>query len=159
MRVRPYGTIDNKIDGAVLVLIDIDDLKRSNAQLTEARDYADAIVETVWQPLIVLNDDFRVITANRSFYDTFEMSPEQTEQHSIFELGNGQWDIPQLRSQLEDVLASNAKFQDFEVEHNFEQLGQKTMRLKVRKMPKIDSTQMMVLAIEDITAQTRTLED
>ncbi|MBD2464436.1 PAS domain-containing protein [Oscillatoria sp. FACHB-1407] len=155
LRIRPYRTIDNKIDGAVLVLIDIDDLKRSNAQLMAARDYADAIVETVWQPLIVLNENLYVITANRSFYETFEVSPMQTEQHSMFELGNGQWNIPQLRSHLEAILASNTQFQDFEVEHDFEQIGRKVMRLKARKMPKIDNTQMILLAIEDITDQPR----
>lgn len=157
LRIRPYRTIDNKIDGAVLVLIDIDDLKRSNAQLTEARDYANAIVETVWEPLIVLNSDLRVITANLSFYETFQVLPPQTEQHSIFELSDGQWNILQLRSQLEEVLASNAEFQDFEVEHNFEQIGRKIMRLKARKMTMVDSAQMilLLLAIEDITEQRR----
>ncbi|MBD2778419.1 chemotaxis protein CheB [Iningainema tapete] len=151
LRVRPYRTIDNKIDGAVLVLIDIDDLKRSNAQLMEARDYADAIGETVWEPLIVLNGDLYVITANRSFYETFQVSPVQTEQQLIFELGNGQWDIPQLRSHLEEILASNAQFQEFAVEHDFDQIGRKSLRLKARNMPKIDNTQMILLAIEDIT--------
>ncbi|BAU09636.1 signal transduction histidine kinase with CheB and CheR activity [Leptolyngbya sp. NIES-3755] len=152
LRIRPYRTIDNKIDGAVLVLIDIDDLKRSNAQLMEARDYADAIVETVWEPLLVLNGSFRVITANQPFYDKFQVSPLQTEQYSIFELGNGQWNIPQLRSQLEGIVASNAQFQDFEVEHEFEQIGRKVMQLKARKVPTSDNTQMILLAIDDITA-------
>jgi two-component system, chemotaxis family, CheB/CheR fusion protein len=158
LRIRPYRTIDNKIDGAVLVLIDIDDLKRSNAQLIEARDYANAIVETVWEPLLVLNGDLRVITANRSFYNTFQVTPPQTEQQLIFELGNGQWNIPQLRSQLEEILASDTQFQDFEVEHEFERIGRKIMRLKARKLPKIDSTVMILLAIEDIT-ELRRLEN
>jgi two-component system CheB/CheR fusion protein len=136
----------------VLVLIDIDNLKRSNAQLIEARDYADAIVETVWQPLIVLNQDLRVIAASRSFYDAFQVAPVETEQHLIFELGNGQWNIPQLRSQLEEILASNTQFQDFQVEHEFEQIGRKVMRLKARKLPRINNIQMILLAIEDITA-------
>ncbi|HBL61455.1 MAG TPA: histidine kinase [Cyanobacteria bacterium UBA8803] len=153
LRIRPYRTIDNKIDGAVLVLIDIDDLKRSTAQLMEARDYADALVETVWEPLIVLNQDLRVIAANRSFYDTFQIAPVQTEQPVIFELGNGEWNIPQLRSLLEEILPSNSQFQDFEVEHDFEQIGRKVMRLKARKLPRIDNTQMILLAIEDITEQ------
>jgi len=146
--------MDNKIDGAVLVLVDIDDLKRSNAQLMEARDYAEAIVETVREPLLVLNQDLLVITANHSFYDTFQVAPVQTEQHLIFELGNRQWNIPQLRSLLEEILASDTQFQDFEVEHEFEQIGRKVMRLNARKMPKIDNTQMILLAIEDITAGT-----
>ena len=151
LRIRPYRTIDNKIDGAVLVLIDIDDLKRSNVQLMEARDYADAIVETVWQPLLVLNQDLRVIAANRSFCDTFQVAPVETEQHLIFELGNGQWNIPQLRSLLEEILASNTQFQDSQVEHDFEQIGHKTMRLRARKLPRINNIQMILLAIEDIT--------
>jgi two-component system CheB/CheR fusion protein len=154
LRIRPYRTIDNKIDGAVLVLIDIDDLKRSNAQLMEVRDYADAIVETVWQPLIVLNQDLRVIAASRSFYDAFQVAQVETEQHLIFELGNGQWNIPQLRSQLEEILASNTQFQDFQVEHQFEQIGRKVMRLKARKLPRINNIQMILLAIEDITPAT-----
>jgi two-component system CheB/CheR fusion protein len=152
LRIRPYRTIDNKIDGAVLVLIDIDNLKRSDAQLMEVRDYADAIVETVWQPLLVLNQDLRVIAASRSFYDAFQVAPVETEQHLIFELGNGQWDIPQLRSLLEQILASNTQFQDFQVEHEFEQIGNKAMRLKARKLPRINNIQMILLAIEDITA-------
>jgi two-component system CheB/CheR fusion protein len=152
LRIRPYRTMDNKIDGAVLVLVDIDHLKRSNIQLMQARDYAEAIVETVREPLLVLNQDLGVITANGSFYETFQVVPIQTEQRSIFELGNGQWNIPQLRSLLEEILASNTHFQDFEVEHVFEQIGRKVMRLNARKMPRIDDTQMILLAIEDITA-------
>ena len=151
LRIRPYRTIDNKIDGAVLVLVDINDLKRSTAQLMEVRDYAEAIVETVQEPLLVLNQDLRVITANRSFYDTFQVAPVQTEPPLIFELGNGEWNIPQLRSLLEEILASNTQFHDFEVEHDFEQIGRKVMRLNARKMPRIDNTQMILLAIEDIT--------
>lgn len=153
LRIRPYRTIDNKIDGAVLVLVDIDNLKRSNIQLTQARDYAEAIVETVREPLLVLNQVLQVITANRSFYGTFQVVPVQTEQHSIFELGNGQWNIPELRSLLEEILGSNTHFQDFEVEHEFEQIGRKVMRLNARKMPRIDNTQMILLAIEDISPQ------
>lgn len=151
LRIRPYRTIDNKIDGAVLVLVDIDDLKSSNIQLTAARDYAEAIVQTVPTPLIVLNPDLRVIAANHSFYDTFQVSPVETEQQLIFELGNGQWDIPQLRSLLEEIITHNTQFQDFEVKHDFEHIGHKIMLLNARKMPIVSNTQMILLAIEDIT--------
>jgi two-component system CheB/CheR fusion protein len=75
-------------------------------------------------------------------------------QHLIFELGNGQWNIPQLPSLLEEILASNTQFRDFEVEHEFEQIGRKVMRLKARKLPRINNIQMILLAIEDITAGT-----
>ncbi|MBD2677440.1 MULTISPECIES: chemotaxis protein CheB [Nostoc] len=151
LRIRPYRTIDNKIDGAVLVLVDIDVLKRTANQLKASRDYAQAIVETVRESLVVLNAELRVVSANLSFYDTFQVIPAQTENRLIFEIGNGQWNIPQLRSLLEEILTNKSQIQDFEVEHNFELIGQKTMRLNGRKMPEIDGTQLILLAIEDIT--------
>jgi len=151
LRIRPYRTIDNKIDGAVLVLVDIDDLKRTANQLKASGNYAQAIVKTVRESLVVLNAELRVVSANLSFYDTFQVIPAQTENRFIFEIGNGQWNIPQLRSLLEEILTNKSQIQDFEVEHNFELIGQKTMRLNGRIMPKIDDAQLILLAIEDIT--------
>jgi two-component system, chemotaxis family, CheB/CheR fusion protein len=155
LRIRPYQTIDRKIDGAVLVLMDINDLKRGSQKLAAARDYAEAIVEAVVEPLIVLNLDLQAITANHAFYKTFQVPQIQTEQHSIFELGNGQWNIPQLRSLLLEILNNDATFKDFEVEHDFEQIGHKVMLLNARKMSAIDDVQTILLAIEDITEQKR----
>ncbi|MBD2415762.1 ATPase [Nostoc calcicola FACHB-389] len=151
LRIRPYRTIDSKIDGAVIVLVDIDALKRSLSQLKASGDYTQAIVETVRESLVVLNAELRVIGANLSFYQNFQVIPAQTENRPIFEIGNGQWNIPQLRSLLEEILINNSQIQDFEVEHNFEEIGHKIMRLNARKMPKIDDTQLILLAIEDIT--------
>ncbi|OUL24916.1 chemotaxis protein CheB [Nostoc sp. 106C] len=153
MRIRPYRTIDNKIDGAVVVLVDIDALKRSAEQLRASRDYAEAIVDTVRESIVVLDLDLRVVKANRCFYETFQVMPAETEQRLIFELGNRQWNIPQLRSLLEDVIPSNAPFQDLEVEHNFESIGHKIMRLNARRMPQIDEMQLILLVIADITQQ------
>ncbi|HEY9697568.1 MAG TPA: chemotaxis protein CheB [Trichocoleus sp.] len=158
LQIRPYRTSDNKIEGAVVVLVDIDDLKRSTAQLaqlTEARDYAEAIVQTVREPLLVLDSDLRVVTANSAFYQTFQVAQPQTEECLIFELGNGQWDIPQLRSLLEAVLVEDRQFQNFEVEHEFEQIGQRTMLLNARKILMSGDAQIILLAIEDITHQKR----
>ncbi|MEG4044412.1 chemotaxis protein CheB [Microcoleus sp. Pol17_C1] len=153
LHIRPYRTIDHKIDGAVVMLVDIHELKVSAQQLMEAKNYAETIVETVREPLLVLDLDLRAITANRSFYETFQVLPNQTEQRSLFDLGNGQWNIPKLRSLLTEILAGNPEFQDFEVEHDFEQIGQKIMLLNARKMPPIGDTQMILLAMEDITEQ------
>lgn len=153
LHIRPYRTIDHKIDGAVVMLVDINELKLSAQQLTEAKNYAETIVETVREPLLVLDLDLRAITANRSFYETFQVMPSQTEQRSLFDLGNGQWNIPQLRSLLKEILAGSPQFKDFEVEHDFEQIGHKIMQLNARKMPPIGDTQMILLAIEDITQQ------
>ncbi|MBX9256886.1 PAS domain-containing protein [Desmonostoc muscorum CCALA 125] len=151
LRIRPYRTIDNKIDGAVLVLVDINNLKRSAVEIQASRDYAEAIVQTVRESLVVINTDLRVVTANLSFYEIFQVLPTETEQRLIFEIGNGQWNIPQLRSLLEEILTNNTQIQDFEVEYNFEQIGHKIMRLNARKMPQIDDTELILLAIEDIT--------
>jgi two-component system, chemotaxis family, CheB/CheR fusion protein len=130
LRIRPYRTTENRIDGVVLVLLDIDALKRSTATVEAARNYAEAIVETVQVPLLVLESDFRVNTANRSFCDTFQVSQLETARMTIFELGNGQWNLPGLRSHLEDILAHDAILSNFEVEHLFEHIGQKTLAIK-----------------------------
>ena len=152
LRIRPYRTLDNRIDGAVVVLVDIDSLKRSTDQLRQARDYADAIVQTVREALVVLDHDLRVVTANRQFYQTFQVSPGDTEGRLIFELGNGQWDIPKLRSLLQDLLPQNLQVTDFEVVHNFETIGPQTMRLNARKMIQVNGDDLVLLAIETLVS-------
>jgi two-component system, chemotaxis family, CheB/CheR fusion protein len=155
LRIRPYRTLDNRIDGAVVVLVDIDTLKRSSEALTEARDYAEAIVQTVREPLVVLNADLRVMTANQAFYQTFQVSQSETETCEIFELGNGQWNIPQLRLLLDNLLIQDDQVQDFEVDHVFEQIGRKAMLLNARKMDFLEGRQLILLAIEDISDRPR----
>jgi two-component system CheB/CheR fusion protein len=153
LRIRPYRTIDNKIDGAVVVLVEIDALKRSSEKLKASRDYVQAIVDTMRESLVVLDVNLRVMSANQCFYDTFQVTPEDTEQRLIYEIGNGQWDIPLLRSLLEDILPHQSHFQGLEVEHNFEQIGYKVMCLNARKMTIEDDREMILLVIEDITQQ------
>ena len=151
LRIRPYRTTENQIDGVVLVLTDIDVLKRTATTLEQARNYAEAIVETVQVPLIVLDSDFRVNKANRSFYETFQVSPSETTQSLIFQLGNGQWNLPGLQLLLEDILANDTTIQNLEVEHRFEQIGQKTMLLNGWKIIQQGEAQRILLAIEDIS--------
>jgi PAS domain S-box-containing protein len=158
LQVRPYITLDNKVDGAALVLVDIDTLKRSEAAIATARDYTEAIIETVRGPLIVLDEKLRVRTANRAFYENFHVSPEETENRFIYDLGNRQWDIPKLRSLLEEILPHNNQFQDFEVEHEFEKMGQRTMLLNTRRMRADGNGALILLAIEDITKRKRSDE-
>jgi two-component system, chemotaxis family, CheB/CheR fusion protein len=153
MRIRPYRTIDNKIDGAVVVLVEIDALKRSAEQLRASRDYAQAIVDTMRESLVVLGMDLRVISANQFFYQTFQVAPEETEKCLIYEIGNGQWDIPLLRSLLEDILPHQSQFQGLEVEHNFEHIGHKVMCLNARRMALEEDREMILLVIEDITQE------
>ncbi len=150
LRIRPYRTIENRIDGVVLVLLDIDAIKRSATIVEAGRNYAEAIVETVQVPLLVLEADFRVNTANRSFCETFQVSQTETAHSTIFELGNGQWNIPGLRSIIEDIFTNNTILTNFEVEHLFEKIGQKTMLLNALKIIAGD-TPRVLLSIEDIT--------
>jgi len=126
--------------------------KQAERAVEEARKYTNAIVETVREPLMVLDVDLRVISANRSFYRTFEVAPAETVGQFIYDLGNRQWNIPRLRELLEDILPKNTTFDDYEVEHDFATIGRKTMLLNARRIyQKVNKTQMILVAIEDIT--------
>jgi chemotaxis protein methyltransferase CheR len=110
------------------------------------------ILNSFREPLMVLDSDLKVLKANHSFYRTFDVSPEETEGILIYNLGNGQWDIPRLRELLEDILPQNSSFNDFEVEHNFADIGRKIMHLNARQIYRESSqTQLILLAIEDVT--------
>ena len=151
MRVHPYRTADNKIDGAVVVLLDIDEIKRYQEEVREERDYAQAIVETVREPLIILDGELRVETANAAFYRTFGVQPAETQERLVYDLGNQQWDIPALRRLLEQVLPQEQAFEGFEVQHHFPQIGRKTMLLNARRLYRADRPSLILLAIEDVT--------
>lgn len=160
LRIRPYKTAENEIDGAVLMWMDIEVLKHSEAQIRESRDYAEAIIHTVGRPLIVLNSELRVKTANRSFYAMFQVTPEEIEGQSLFELGNYEWDIPHLRSLLAEILAKNTQLKDFEVTHQFLNLGNRTMLLQARRIPRVGQpVKMILLALEDITERKQMEEE
>ena len=126
-------------------------------ELTEkARAYAENIVDTVRQPLLVLDAELRVLSANRSFYQMFQVTPQHTEGKPLYELGNGQWDIPALRPLLAEILPQHTSFQDFEVEEDFPGIGRRTMLLSARKLFRVgNSTDSILLAIEDITERKR----
>ncbi|MBI4403765.1 MAG: PAS domain-containing protein, partial [Deltaproteobacteria bacterium] len=146
MVIQPYRTTDNRIDGAVLSLHDIHLLKT-------ARDYFDSVVQSVKVPLVVLSRNLRIITANRSFYDTFKVRWKDTQEALIYELGNGQWNIPPLRKLLEEILPKKHAFDDFEITHDFESIGQKTMLLNGRRInpQAAGMEEMILLVIEDIS--------
>lgn len=152
LRVRPYLTLDNKVDGAVMVLVDIDALKRSEHASAAARDYAENVVETVRQPLLVLNSQLRVESANRAFYRVFRVAPAETVGRFIYDLGNREWEIPELRVLLEAILPQNTVVEDFQVEHRFKQLGHRTMLLNARRVHEsVGTTERILLAFDDIT--------
>ena len=157
LRIRPYKSRDNRIDGAVMVLVDIDALKRGAAEIAEARDFADAIIETVREPLLVLDGELRVERANRNYYETFQVKREETEGRFLYELGNRQWSIPALREALRSVLAGDhltekRELQSFEVEHEFPEIGRRTMVLNARRVWRDGrGAEKILVAMEDRT--------
>jgi two-component system CheB/CheR fusion protein len=112
---------------------------------------AQAIVETVREPLLVLNEDLRIRSANHSFYRTFDASPDETVGRPLYELGDHQWDIPRLRDLLEHILPQDDQFRDFEVKHDFPNIGRRTMLLNARRLRRDGGAELILLAIEDIT--------
>ena len=138
------------------MLVDITELKRTERETKAARDYAEAIIRTARDAMVVLHADLRVKTANEAFYKTFKTTPDQTEGHLIYDLGNQQWNIPKLRILLEDILPRNSFFNDFEVTQDFPQIGRRTMLLNARRLELDDGAlQMVLLAIEDVTERQR----
>ena len=136
----------------MLVFVDIDLLHRNLQETQKARDFAEAIVNTVREPLLVLSSDLRVQRANPSFYHTFQVSSEDTEGRFLYDLGNGQWNIQLLRQALEGVLPSGAGFTDLEVEQSFPQIGMRTMWLNGCRVAGKDArAPTILLAVEDVT--------
>jgi len=116
------------------------------------RDYAQNIVETIREPLLVLDKDLRVIIANRSFYEKFKVSPSRTENALLYELGNRQWDVPRLRKLLEQILAKKTAIEAYRVRHDFPDIGEKTMLINARRLRRGPRKPgLILLAIEDIT--------
>ena len=152
LRLLPYQTLEDRIEGAVMVLVDTDNLKRSEERIKGALGYAESIIETVRWPLLVLDARLRIERANRSFFETFRVSPGDTLGQAISRVGSGQWDIPGLIGRLEDVLAKNLAFTDFEVEREFARIGQRTMLLNGQPI-RGDAGRpgSILLAIEDVT--------
>jgi two-component system CheB/CheR fusion protein len=147
LRIRPYKGLDNRLDGAVITLIDIDVARRYQRQVERSRDYFMRIVETVRQPLLVLDDDGRVRTANASFYETFKLSRERTEGVSIYELDNAEWDVPQVRAAL-TAAAAGETVQSFPIMRNVPSLGSKQLTVNARGFELDDAKHLILVAVE-----------
>jgi len=142
LRIRPYRTKENKIEGTVLSLFDIDELKQS----------VDQISEIIWEPHLVLDREFRVVKASDAFYEKFRVRPDATEGKYLFELGSGQWNIPRLRALLKEGLPEHGRVRDFLVEHDFPSLGPRKILLNARRLDAAgDDKEMLLLAIRDVT--------
>ena len=136
----------------LLAVEDVTERQRSRWLLEHQKELAEKIVDTVREPLLILHEDLRVQSANQAFYDAFKVEPAETEGCLIYDLGDRQWDIPELRRLLSEVLPDNEFFNDFEVEHEFPTVGHRVMLLNARR---VDHLQLILLAIEDITERRR----
>ena len=155
-----------QVVGAVLVFRDVTErteielglnkalkeLQSIKKSADEASEFAESIINTVREPLISLDQDLRVVTASRSFYQFFKVNPKETIGQLIYDLGNKQWDIPKLRELLETILPQKATFDNYEVEHNFATIGRRIMLLNARQIQRVSGKERIILlAIEDIT--------
>jgi two-component system CheB/CheR fusion protein len=167
-RIQPYRTLDNVIEGVVLTFTSVTEFKlaseaaqRAAAELAAtqtvvaqlAQELAEGIVNTVTEPLLVLDGGLQVISASRSFYEHFQVTAGQTVGRKIYELGNGQWAIPALRELLENILPQNRVMDGYVVEHNFPVLGQRRMVLNARRIVTVlGNTELILLAMVAIDA-------
>ncbi len=160
MNIMVHRKGEQIIEGVVMTFVSIDSQKKAPMKIAEmntgklqsARRFAENIVDTVREPLLVLDEQLRVITANRPFYQTFATDSDQTEGQSLFELSDGQWDIPELRRLLEQTITERRTFEDFRIEHRFAGIGFKKLRLNARHLQEDSGDQSRILlAIEDIT--------
>ena len=152
LHVRPYETWDHKIEGAVISLQNIDALKRL---VDRTREYADAVIENARVPTLVLDGELRIAVANPAFYRAFDVTREEIERRLIYEVGNGQWNIPQLRELLEEIVPRNSRVDDFEMSHDFPHLGPREMLLNARRVELKPGHPFILLAIEDVTQKSR----
>ena len=154
LRVRPYITPDNKVDGAVLLLVDINALKVAEQEVVHARDFAEAIIDTVRDPFVILDAAMRVQKANEAFFKTFKIRPADATGRTLFELSHRQWDIPKLRKLLLNILPRHSSFNDFEVTHHFAGLGRRTLLLNARTLDQGSGhREKILLGIQDVTEQ------
>jgi two-component system CheB/CheR fusion protein len=152
LRVRPYLTLNDTVDGAVLVLVDIDELKRKEQVIKEEHEHAQAIIQTVPNPLVILGADLKVHSANEAFYRTFNVAGEDMTDRSLFELDHGSWDIPGLRHQLEDIIPRTRVLTDLAITHEFPRIGRRSLLLNARLLKTPGGRpKEILLGIQDVT--------
>jgi PAS domain S-box-containing protein len=144
------------LDGVILIFKDTSERRRQERQLEDDRRHGEVIIAAVHDSLVVLDVAHRVRSANRSFYEVFQTSPQETIGRSLFDLGDGQWNIDALRALLEEILTQAKSSGEFQVERDFPSIGKRVMLINARQLNGKDGREMMILlAIEDITGRSR----
>lgn len=149
-RVLPYRSEEERVDGVCITFHDVTAQKRAAAEIEDARLFAEAVIRTSRTPLLVLDAELRVVSANKAFYEAFQVSDKDTAGRRIYELGNHQWDIPGLRGLLE-VLPKERAVRNYDVEHVFETIGWRTMRINADLMKRTSRPDLILVSIEDVT--------
>ena len=149
--IRPYRTSRNAIEGLVFTFVNVTRMKETATRAEEESRTLEAIVDTVREPLVILDGELRVVRANASFYDTFQVSRSGTEGVLLYDLGAGQWRIPELQRLLERVLPANESFEEYHVQHDFPHIGLRHMVLNARRLERNGEPHRILLAIEDQT--------
>jgi two-component system, chemotaxis family, CheB/CheR fusion protein len=142
----------------VMTFADTTALKRTETRLQESRDFAQSIIATIREPLVVLDGELRIISASRSFYHIFHVKPAETEGRLFFEIGQRQWEIPGLRQLLADIFHKGTPFEDFRMECDFSDIGHRVLLLNARRITGEGHPRLILLAMEDITASSAAKE-
>ncbi len=152
VRITPYKTSKNIINGATITFTNINNLKNTQEKIQSALNYSNDIINTIREPLIVLDKHQNVVSANTSFYKTFNLIKSETEGHKIYELGKESWNMPSLRKLLEDILPKNKEMNDYELEQKFPDVEHKKLILNAKRIYRGDiGTELILLAMEDDT--------
>jgi two-component system CheB/CheR fusion protein len=147
LQIRPYQTVDNRIDGAVIVLFDVTNVQDSAAALNVAKITGEALISAIEAPVLLLDGDFKVQRANRAFGEMFRIGPEEAMGRFVYELGDRDWDLPELRRLLEEVLPQRKNFEGFSVDHVFARVGRKRLVLDARRIESGRRRQGVILLI------------
>ena len=152
LRIFPYLKSDDTVDGLVITFVDLTEIKQARQAVKDAKNYAESIVKSVKDPLVVLNAQHEVVSANPAYYEKFMMRPEDTVQQSVYAVNDAQWDTEELRHLLNEVIPHNAVVNDYVMQANFSQLGFRVMQLNaVRVSQASDLPELILLSIRDIT--------
>jgi two-component system CheB/CheR fusion protein len=156
LRVRPYKTGENTIEGVLVVMLDVDQIYRARDEAKKSGDYSRAIIETIREALAVLDAELHLLSVNRSFCEMFRVAHEEVEGQSLFDIGGGEWRVPRLRELLEDVLPKSTRIEDFEIDQTFPRVGRRHLVLNARR---IETSKTILIAIEDFTERQRAQDE
>jgi len=152
MRMRPYRTSENVIDGVMILFSDMSRQKQAEQERTDARACAETLMETVPNPVLVLEAELRVVSANRAFYRMFQLTTQEVIGQRLYELDNGYWNVAQLRTLLEDLVMASSTVEAVTVDHQFAQVGRKILRVHARRVERAAGLPaLIIVAMMDLT--------